>query len=168
MEISNIVSDYLTCLLRSPKGDPDGLMQDLHELGYDEEAVRLVVQLTPIAFGRKLLEGRGIRFSEYFIRLTAEGRLLERDRLKRHPIFKYAQAAAEQHPELLALVGSRSSEVESINRSLRSGSEPRNLRLAPTVLFSGTPTGPGMQRAEQLVRREQQRWNNEQQWWKFW
>jgi len=123
--------------------------------------VERVIEFVPLAFGRSLLDGMGIQFEDYYIRLDRDGNERLRRDLKDEPIF---EAALKLAPIVMQQLGQdafmsiamRSSELQATNEALNHGASPAGLQASPPVMqwyegADGATAAPSTK-----------------PWWKFW
>ncbi|HVX91558.1 MAG TPA: hypothetical protein VHC20_08200 [Candidatus Paceibacterota bacterium] len=149
---AQIVTAYLDVLAASPQVTDQSITETLRAAGFAEPFVSQAVQFVPIAFGRALLDGLGIRFSQNYVLLNGEGRLVERGALDSLVVYKTALTAASSRPDVVKAVALRSAETNAINNALNSGSNPADLAMAPVMAFTEAVTQRGAARAQELLQ----------------
>jgi hypothetical protein len=98
-----------------------------------------VLELVPLAFGRVLLDGMGIVFSDEYVRIDENGTERLRRKLGDEPLFR---EALELAPEVMATSGQdvftavaiRSSELQAVNNALNAGADPSGLMMSAPVM----------------------------------
>lgn len=98
-----------------------------------------VLEFVPLAFGRVLLDGMGIAFSDEYVRIDENGTECLRRKLGDEPMFREALALA---PEVIATSGQdaftavaiRSSEVQAVNNALNAGADPSGFVISAPVM----------------------------------
>jgi len=150
----------------------DGVLYEaLLQGGCEAQTARDAIQLAPIAFGRAMMHGLEVQFSEVYLRCASDGEILETGRLDEHPCFRAAHALLTPAPSkaLFQALALRSSEVHSVNELLKKGSDPRDLKLAPVAMFSSPPTVEGLDKVRAHLSACLARPNPPARpWWQFW
>jgi hypothetical protein len=99
-----------------------------------------LLEFMPLAFGRVLLDGMGIEFSNFYVRFDAEtGRKQKKlfiDNSVYQELFEVASyiVTNKMAGEAFTAVALRSSEVMSVNDLLKKGSNPKDLVLSPPYM----------------------------------
>lgn len=151
MSSANTVQHYLSALRDTPDQDHEILIGGLITSGCDVGEVLAACLLLPLAFGRALLAGMGIHFSDEFMQLDENGHILGEEKLSENRIFKQAVEEVGRHPGLMDLLAKKSSEVSAVNHAIEAGSNLADLVMAPVLMFSGLPTEEGSERARLLL-----------------
>ncbi len=153
---SEVVTQYtLLAPQLAPQAESDtAIARMLRERGFTWEQSRDALWFTPIAFGRRVLQSKGMTFSEEFFVFSPDGEILQKGRLLDNEIYR---AAIELAPALLSdsvikHVAFQSPEIRSFMEAISKGSNPTDLKGAPVVFFSGRPTSAGLERARRMTR----------------
>jgi hypothetical protein len=173
---TDVVLAYLNAIAAAPDASDEDLTETLLAAGLAKPQVLLAVLFVPLACGRLLMAGLGIRFSSLYVLLSADGTPVERGTIDDAPIYIAAQAAAAARRDLVKAVALRSAEVNAVNQALNAGSNPANLAMAPIVAFAEGPTELGASRARALLTSlladmhhgESQERPAAKAWWRFW
>jgi hypothetical protein len=143
---------------------PDELRLELARGGLPAAIAAEIVEFLPLAVARAMLNGMGVRFSEHYVRQTAQGRVIGQKPLHNEPVFREGLAMADEisrmgEPTFLSVVN-LSPEYQAISKALSSGAQPDQLSCAPPTMlannddarsFNDTSAGAPPKR-----------------WWKFW
>jgi hypothetical protein len=137
------------------------LRSALRKAGLPAELAADVAAFMPIAFGRALLDGMGVDFSDRYVAQDAGGRMSMGGTLADHPVYAAAAAHARRMIERQeggdAFVGVAvwSTEFAAVNQALHAGSNPADLVVSPPILLRDEPEAadPGGARKP---------------WWKVW
>jgi hypothetical protein len=129
-------------ILRAQTDSSDGqLITTLVEAGFAQALATRLVEFIPLAYSRVWLAGRGIQFTDYYLRMSADGETYTEYELEDEPVYREAVAAAQSEidagsgfDELLPIFG-RSSEFKAINSALNGGSRLEDLELSAPVLL---------------------------------
>ncbi len=147
--LSSVIQD-------SPQCDDTFLFDEMVKRGCLEQSANEAIQLTPIAFGRAMLHGLGIQFSNVFLVFSGEGVLMKQGILDNHLLFQASHLLLSPPPtkELFQALALRSSEVRAVNELLLKRSKPENLRLAPVALFSAPAQEGAIEKASAYLRNQ--------------
>jgi hypothetical protein len=123
------------------------LITNLVETGFDQALATRLVEFIPLAYSRVWLEGGGVQFADYYLRMSADGKTYTEHKLEDEHVYREAVAAAQSElaagsgfDELLPIVG-RCAEFKAINSALHGGSRLEDLELsAPVFLLAGEET----------------------------
>ncbi|MBS0260319.1 MAG: hypothetical protein JSS02_00065, partial [Planctomycetes bacterium] len=148
------------------------------ERGFDADIVHEVEAISPIAFGRALFEGQGIRFSPIIIRARRDGRVETDVRLMSLPAFARARALAEEFrsrlskEDFIALCVC-GAESQAIMQALEAGHtliEMSASRFAPCVVADRGASDETVNAAmaKLKLRSEPGHPGQIKPWWKFW
>ncbi|HEX7186132.1 MAG TPA: hypothetical protein VF756_30175, partial [Thermoanaerobaculia bacterium] len=181
---SESVAKLLCAIEENAQADGASLLKILLNAGDTPEQAMFTVHLSPIAFGRYLLAGLGIRFSDTFLLLAADGSIASTGSLSAQPSFIEATKAVESWPSktIFQALALRSAEVGVVNRALQAGSKPANLALAPVTIFLSSPLPGAVEKSqahlEEILKtqrqayleevRQMQRQKAAKPKWKFW
>jgi hypothetical protein len=149
-----------------PGARPDDLRAGLSAAGIPVALAAEVVEFLPIAVARALLDGMGVRFSDHYVRQTAQGRIIGQKRLDEEPVYREGLALADEigrmGDDVLMAVVKYSAEYLAINKALKGGSQSHDLTCAPPTMLANNDdqrafddTSGGTQPAPRP-------------WWKFW
>ena len=149
-----------------PGGRPDDLRAELSAIGLPVALAAEVVEFLPIAVARALLDGMGVRFSDHYVRQTAQGRIIGQKRLDDEPVYREGLAMADEigrmGDDALMAVVKYSPEYQAISKALNSGSRSHDLTCSPPTMLANNDdlrvfgdTSNGTQRGTKP-------------WWKFW
>jgi hypothetical protein len=99
-----------------------------------------LIEFLPLALSRAVLQGMGIGFKDYYIRLLPSGEALPPKKLVDEPVFREGLAMAGEirrggEAGFLAVLLC-SSEFAEVNDSLNAGSKPENLDHAPQIIMA--------------------------------
>ena len=150
------MSDALGLLVRAASG-PNvahaSMTNHLVAHGVDPVLADRTFRMAQTAFGRLLLDGLGITFSDEFYCFDAQGEVVERGRLSQDPTFIAAMALGGEPSSGAAVraLALASAEVNSVNKALNAGSDPKNLSLLPACFLMETPTDAGLERVRAFI-----------------
>jgi hypothetical protein len=135
----------------------DELRSALSGAGMSNDEAGAVLEFVPLAFGRAFLDGMGIEFADYYIRLDDKGKERQRKKLVSEALYFEAVMLAPQvmltnGQEAFTAVAIRSAEVQAINNALNQGVDPNGLVASPPVMMWGGGDSGG----------------DAKPWWKFW
>lgn len=124
---------------------------------FKEAEIAALIEFVPLAFGRSLLDGMGIQFEDYYVRIDAEGRERVRRKLADEPVYAAALKLApivlqSMGQEAFVAIATRSAELEAVNNALNAGSNPADLQASPPVMVWAEEPPPVASKP----------------WWKFW
>jgi hypothetical protein len=148
------------------RGSPSALRDELVKAGIPAALAAEVVEFLPLALARAMLEGMGVGFADYYVRQTAQGRVIGQKPLMDEPVFREGLAIADELSaggEAFVAVAGWSAEYQAINKAMNSGSRPEDLHCAPPVVFAehdddrafNDTSGGTQPRAKKA-------------WWQFW
>jgi hypothetical protein len=140
------------------EGEADNFIIILMEAeGVTAPVAERALAFVPLAFGRMLLSGMGIKFADEC--LMAHGGSTVTLPLKAIPVYQAALAAAQrsQSAAEFSPVALRSSEVSAVNHTLNNGSHPQDLILGPPALTRIEATEEEIAAAKKPKRK----------WWPF-
>ncbi len=160
---------------QNPTADEEYFVDLLCRRDLAESAASDIYRFTQLAAGRYVLAGKGVKFVDTFFRFDKTGCLIFEGSLPNEAEFTEAMRLmpvilTRKAAEVLAL---SSSEVQAVHASLENGSKPENLRLAPCVLFNGSPGPEAIKKIQDFiaswlrddVRPEKK---TDRSWWKLW
>ena len=147
-----------------PGARPDDLRAELNEAGLPVALAADVVEFLPIAVARALLDGMGVRFSDHYVRQTAQGHVIGQKRLDEEPVYREGLALAHEIGRLgddaLMAVVNYSPEYQAISKALNSGSQSHDLTCAPPTMLTNYD--------DQRVFGDTSASAPQKPWWKFW
>lgn len=113
----------------------------------------LAYKFTQAAWGRLLLNGMGIKFSEGYHCLNADGEVVDAGKLSEEPHFTAATRLGKRYETQAGFkrLAAMSADFHAVNQALNAGSQPENLVTAPLVLFVEAPTEAGTAKARRLI-----------------
>jgi hypothetical protein len=143
-----------------------GLIAALQRAGFDKSLATDLVEFLPLAFARASLEGRGVKFAEYYVRVDGQKRERARKKLIEQPVYREALGLVldvkRQGTDVFMAIASRSPELPTINRALQGGSRPEQVKLPPpTLLWSDDREQPSKPAQPKRAKRAKA-------WWQFW
>lgn len=148
------------------RGGPSAVRGELEKAGVPAALASELVEFLPVALARALLSGMGIRFSDHYVRRTAQGRVIGQKLLADEPVYREGLAVADEIIRMgegtFMEVAGWSPEYQAVSRALSSGSRPEDLDYAPPVVLAhhndarpfDDTTGGAQSRAKA--------------WWQFW
>lgn len=125
--------------------------------GLSKEQAHDAIRFIPLAFGREVLTGVGVEFSDTYVRLV--GSQQDERALNDEPFFREALAlapvvAAEAGFDVFNAIAMQSSEFQALNSALNAGAQVENLVASPPVVMcDSVAAAPAKQ---------------EKPWWKVW
>jgi hypothetical protein len=134
------IADVLRVFCANPDCDQPDLYERLIDGGIDESIADRSLALVPIAFGRVLLQGMNITFSEVATAFHPETGRERRFRLVDDWVFSEASKLAAQSklyamsPEEFQAVAFRSAEVQVISQVMEAGSRPEDCTAIQLVM----------------------------------
>jgi hypothetical protein len=145
-----------------------GVIAALQRAGFDKSLALDLVEFLPLAFARASLEGRGVQFAEYYVRIDGQKRERARKKLIEQPVYREALGLVldvkRQGTDVFMSIASRSPELPAINQALQGGSRPEQVRLPPPALVWSDdreePSKPARAKPAQPKRAKA--------WWQFW
>lgn len=168
------IGQFAKAIELSPDATDGDLINTLASNGVVESVAERVVRFTPVAFGRQLLDGLGITFSDEYWRFDAMGKVVQSGNLSEDDVFTAATTTAPtftQSPSFQTIALS-SSEVSAVNQALNGGSNPADLVAGPVVIFDEQPTPMGITRAQDRIQASLQSEASpnapDKPWWKVW
>lgn len=182
MTDTSVSEVFLEYVESSPNWDLDGAFEFLRRKGFSETMVDDALRFVPVAFGRVLLDGMGIQFSNQYYIFEADGSLTDSGVLTHQTIYNQAvnTALGSRNRHGFRALALHSAEVNAVNNALNAGSSPAGLRAGPVVSFVGEPTQEGMQRVQHYLSpsgpsaaegkdaSEEPSPESKSPWWKFW
>jgi hypothetical protein len=122
------------------RGGPSAVRGELEEAGVPAPLAAEVVEFLPLALARAMLHGMGITFADYYVRQTAQGRVIGERLLADEPVYREGLAIAGEisgmGEDVFLAVAGWSPEYKAINRAMNSGSLPEDLQCAPPVMLA--------------------------------
>jgi len=131
-------------LQQFPSENDEQICLRLIDAGIPAESSPRLLEFLPIAYCRVLLVGLGVRFSNEFQRIQADGSLSSARLLTSEPLWnpvmefvnRQLQEGIPKH--LLLRIAGRSAEFDAVNQLLNRGSNPTHVALTP-VIFTHPP-----------------------------
>jgi hypothetical protein len=114
----------------------------------------LAYKFTQAAWGRMLLDGMGIKFSDDYHCLDRNGDVIASGKLSEEPHFIAAKNLGKRCGSQAGFkrLAARSSDFHAVNQALNTGSQPENLVSAPLMLFLEAPTEVGITKARRFMK----------------
>jgi hypothetical protein len=139
-----------------------GLVSALERQGFSRTLALELGEFLPLAFARAVLEGKGLRFPDYYVRVDGQGRERARRKLLQEPVFREALGMVlevrQEGTDTLMAVAKRSAELHAINQALRSGKRAEQLVLNPPALSWSDDQEPKKKTQARTPKA----------WWQFW
>jgi len=157
MKADDLVTRAVAVFVNNPTADFETLRAALVSDGMSQAEAAAVLEFVPLAFGRAFLNGMGIEFPNYYVRVDANGKEVERKQLVQEPLYLFASMQAPlvmmlQGQEAFTAIATRSAEVDAVNNALNAGADPAGLVAAPPTMMAGSTGASGESKP----------------WWKFW
>jgi hypothetical protein len=121
------------------RGGLSVIRSELEKAGISPQLATEIIEFLPLALARAMLEGMGVHFEDYYVRQTAQGRVIGEKLLADEPVFREALTLADELSgggEAFVAVAGWSTEYQAINKAMNSGSRPEDLQCAPPVVFA--------------------------------
>lgn len=140
MEIIEAIKIALPVFAEHQNSDWEVLEQAFANTDIPHSLTIKLLEFMPLAFGRVLLDGMGIQFSESYIRYDAQTERQKEQRLADEPVYIESFWAATQivarqaAGEAFKAVALRSAELDAINKALNAGSKPEDLATSSPCL----------------------------------
>jgi hypothetical protein len=129
-------------VLRKQTGSSeDQLITTLVEAGFDQARAIKLVEFIPLAYGRVWMEGKGVQFTDYYLRMSVDEKSYTEHELEDEPVYREAVAAAQSEIndgaefDVFFPIAARSAEFQAINRALHGGSRLEDLELSPPIFL---------------------------------
>lgn len=130
MDIEQALLVLVEMMRHDPEIGHDDLVRALTDRGWERPAASRLVLFAPLALGRLLMAGWGVRTADHF--RTPEGLTL---RLATVPEFAAATTAGRRlASDELAVLALRSTELVQIKAAMRGGVRPTELTSAPMTI----------------------------------
>jgi hypothetical protein len=143
------VSRAIGLLAQHAEADDERLQELLVAAGFSAVDSRRIIVLAPIAFGGRLLEGLGVVISTVCILDDSVSRKtidLQSSHIYQESCFiaSNAQGNSTMSGEEFFAVAGRDARVQAVNTALNAGSNLRDVKLAPLIIFwrEGAPLCP--------------------------
>jgi len=173
------ISILLKLITASPEASEEEVYQKLAAQGISARNADCTYKFTQIAWGRTVLHGMGITFSDDYFWLDADGKVVESGEVEQNPYFIAAMKVAANYSgnrRGITRMAASASEFHVVNDMLNNGSKPEDLKLAPCCMFTTAPTQAGLKRAQDFINSllrssgnsEPDRVITKKPWWKFW
>jgi|GEM_PF-4844870 len=99
-----------------------------------------IVEFLPVALARAMLDGMEIRFADYYVRQTSQGRVIGQKLLSDEPVYREGLAIAAEisglgELEFMAVAGF-SPEYRAVRQAMNSGFPAGDIELGPLVLLA--------------------------------
>jgi len=165
--------EILLQVASQPDTNEDAIYEALEAAGIPKEQADRLYKFTQIAWGRVLLDGLNITFTQQYFCLDADGSIIESGQLHKEPYYAYAMSWISQNPPHPAFefMATTSSDVNTVNQALHAGSKLENLILSPPIIFLAVPTEEGLKKAKELMIKHVEAidaQNKKKPWWKIW
>jgi hypothetical protein len=142
-----------------------GVVAALQRAGFDKSRAIDLMEFLPIAFARASLQGKGIQFAEYYVRVDDKKRERSRKKLIDEPVYREAlglvMEVKRQGKEVIMAIASRSPELPVINQALQTGSRPEQVKLKPPAL-------PWSDDHKEPPKPKPKPQKGPKRWWQFW
>ncbi|SEF32546.1 hypothetical protein ABL840_21585 [Variovorax sp. NFACC27] len=150
---SEAVTQYTQLASQAESRSDAVITQALYRRGFTQNQSRDALWFTPIAFGRRLLQSKNMKFSDNFLVLSPNGEVLQEGQLSDNSIYR---SAVELAPALLSdaaikHVAFRSPEIRSFADAVSKGASAEDLEWTPVIFFSSSPMSQGLERASQVT-----------------
>jgi hypothetical protein len=157
MNVRDAIRRAAPVLAQYGQVDSQVLLARLLRAGLSKEQAHDAVRFIPLAFGRDVLDGVGVVFSDTYLRLAGAQSAEEERALNDEPFFREALSlaplvAAEIGFDAFNTVATQSSEFQALNNALNAGAEIENLVASPPVMLCDSTAAAPAKRP----------------WWKFW
>jgi len=138
----------------------------LVEAGIPRALATDLIEFLPLALSRAALQGMGIGFKDYFIRVLPSGETLPPKKLADEPVFREGLAMAGEvrrggRAGFLAVLQC-SSEFVAVNNALNAGSKPENFEHAPQIIMTREDDPRSFTHPSKTAVKQ------ERPWWRFW
>lgn len=161
MTVTEAIHRAVPVFVAHPDADVYLVRTKLVEAGISIKMAADIVEFLPIAVARAVMEGMGIRFSDEYVRQTAQGRVIEHKNLADEPVFREGLAVAGElsayGDEMFQALVRRSPEYRAVSQALEAGSRPEELICAPPTMI-----------ANEDDRRSFGASSSGKSWWQFW
>jgi hypothetical protein len=139
-EIRNVIVRAIPLFVDGTEYDDDQMLLALIESGLPMVTALRLLEFMPLAFGRAFMDGMGVTFCAKYVRLSTNGKRVEKllvDELVYCVAFLVAREKLFEPSgvETFKTIGFRSAEFKAVNSALLGGSKPEDLVLSPTVLW---------------------------------
>jgi len=119
----------------------------------NNEIIAKIIHFVPIVASRTLFGDMGVTFQDNYYILDKNGDLLSQGSIQDDSPFFNALRSFEFTGKQLKAVAFRSSEAHALNNALNGGSDPKDLVMAPPVIFSEQPTENGMKKGQLTIQK---------------
>jgi hypothetical protein len=157
MNVRDAIRRAAPVLAQHGQVDSEFLLAWLLRAGLSKEQAHDAVRFIPLAFGRDVLEGVGVVFSDTYLRIAGAESAGEERALNDEPFFREALSlaplvASEIGFDAFNTVAMQSSEFQAINNALNAGAQVENLVASPpAMMYDATTAAPA-----------------KRPWWKLW
>jgi len=157
MNVRDAIRRAAPVLAQYGQGDPQILLAGLLRAGLSNEQAHDAVRFIPLAFGRDVLDGAGVVFSDTYLRIAGPQSAGEERPLNDEPFFREALSlatlvATEIGFDAFNTVAMQSSEFQALNNALNAGAQLENLIASPPAMMYDTAAAAPAKPP----------------WWKFW
>ena len=166
MTVRDAILRAVPVFVAQTQGDLYSIRTALEGAGIPPSLAAELIEFLPLAVARAMLNGMGIRFEDYYVRKTAQGRIIGEKKLVDEPVYREGLAMADEIGRMadgvFMAVAGWSSEYRAISRAMNAGSDPTELAFGPPTMhannddrraFDDTSSG-SQERAKP--------------WWRFW
>jgi len=166
MTVRDAIRRAVPVFVAQSKGDLYSIRSALEDAGISASLAAELIEFLPLAVARAMLNGMGIRFEDYYVRKTEQGRVIGEKKLLDEPVYREGLAMADEigrmEDGVFMAVAGWSSEYRAISRAMHAGTDPASLSFGPPTMhahnddrraFNDTSTG-SQERARP--------------WWRFW
>jgi hypothetical protein len=142
-----VIAEAVAIFRESPNSSDEEILRKLVATGCDRFVAARLIEFVPMAYCRLVLSESGVRFSGFFQRKLADGRLSAEQSLTASPLWAEAVSFAEAEKKTgitgkaLLVVAARSAEFDAANQLANQGSKLEDIVLMPTV-FQWPEEGP--------------------------
>lgn len=180
MTATSAIERFAEYVAANEDWDDGRAIEHLVTNGVAEDTACDVVRLTPIAFGRTIIDGLGIQLTNKYICFRADGSTSRSGKLDQNDVFQTASANAHGYAQHAAfqVIALSSSEVHAVNQTLNAGSNPADLVIGPVAIFLERPTDSGLRIAHgrittfaKMVANKNPKPDSpacKKPWWQFW
>jgi hypothetical protein len=173
-QVDDAIWQYVSAFART--ADTWKAAELLASEGIDKELVHRIYTLSPLAFGRVVLHGIGVDYSPYYTRIKSDGSLQKQLHLMREPVFARSMALSQaiMSGELLEAfkeLATTSAEFDAINNALHAGSNPKDLKLSPSLIPDHDTSNQAVAQAVEQLQNQSKKaapTSLRRRWWRFW
>jgi hypothetical protein len=140
MTVRDAILSAIPVFAAHPQGGPSDVRAGLEAAGVPAGLAAEVVEFLPLALARAMLHGMGVRFSDHYVRQTAQGQVIGQKLLADEPVYREGLAIADEvigmGEDAFMAVAGRSEEYRAVNRALNAGSRAEELECRPPILLA--------------------------------